>query len=867
MGWSAIATQVTTQSGVYQSQAATGVNTAVDADTGTITAGANWSAIRDGHAFAIVRAGAVVAVRCAKSIAANVLTYYRLYLEDGTELATDVQVGDTIELFETTTEVGAGTALGAVVGITLTTIGASAQIGRIFAIGDNRTAVGGSFQVFPNDIIYYGTAAPASNMTVNAGGRLVVGCYTTRSGVTNFSEGCVLRGTKSEANSTVAFVLVNSATARMDWFGGTIEAGGAINDVASATTTCYSKNCVHRSLGTTIFYQIRTSSTAFRTYGLTMDGNGGLIHIGNPNVAGLQAVHCDSVLNLSSTTPANTWLSNKGGRLVGGNAVDVAFWSSRWMRIINQHTGSAVTVGGNSVGASGSNRGLQEYRQEVTIAVTNLAGAGVDGVRWMCRDINNGSRLAANAIGTNPDYTADRTYEGVTAGGGSASILTDGGVLTAVAYQNLASASVTRFQSVVWDRRGLDNSSTDRFRFLLAAYGYKPDSVVLVLKGMTPAVLGRALLVDSNITQANPATVAAYATIDNLDRLYDRAALWLTESGANMELAGAGNFLVNGNGTELGLGALNLVVDPAAAVPFAVSGNTVTIKASTLAAGTKFATLRTTGTLTLLNGATMGISYTTGAGSFAAISITGLVAGSRIQFYNETDAVEIYNGAVAGTSYSAIFPWPGIRTVRARASIEGQLDYEQSAQFLASGLSFVASQPNDPIYIKFNTDGSTVTEIVPDFPNIQADVNDPDGILSIKRIYAWYHHICETEEGIRNFFGAILAEDEFNLKILTGKVNLRLQNVGATPVRIVDGRIYRDDGTTIIAAGGSIEMDPGKAYTSNSTLIEQLLSELHAMQGLKAGSPMTVTPTTRTAAGITLEISGDGTTSTTVTRT
>lgn len=44
------------------------------------------------------------------------------------------------------------------------------------------------------------------------------------------------------------------------------------------------------------------------------------------------------------------------------------------------------------------------------------------------------------------------------------------------------------------------------------------------------------------------------------------------------------------------------------------------------------------------------------------------------------------------------------------------------------------------------------------------------------------------------------------------------------------------------------------------------LDDLHKIQGLDAGSPMTVTPTTRTAGAIDQEITGDGENTTTVTR-
>jgi hypothetical protein len=395
-----------------------------------------------------------------------------------------------------------------------------------------------------------------------------------------------------------------------------------------------------------------------------------------------------------------------------------------------------------------------------------------------------------------------------------------------------------------------------------ASYLWQPATASLPLLTSTNASL--LALPDANVTQTNKATVDAYADIDTLDKLYDRAKSWTVD---NLALANPsfGAQLATGNGTELNLGAFNLVVDATAASTFVVAGNTITIKASALAAGTKFATFRTTGTLTLSNGATVGVSYTTGAGSFAAISVTGLVAGSRIQLYNLTDAVEMANLTVAGTSYNAIFPWPGVRTVRLRVSKKGLEDYETTGQFLSGGMSFVSNTPVDSIYDANGIDGSTVTEFAADYPNVQIDINDPDGVTTVPRLHAWYHAICETADGIRNFFGGLVAEDASNYRIVTSILNLKLDNVGGVAVKIGGARLYRDDGTTVIG-GGAIEMDPLKSYTSGLGNITILIEELHKLAGLKSGAPMTVTPNTRTVDGITLNITGDGTTSTTVTR-
>jgi hypothetical protein len=76
-----------------------------------------------------------------------------------------------------------------------------------------------------------------------------------------------------------------------------------------------------------------------------------------------------------------------------------------------------------------------------------------------------------------------------------------------------------------------------------------------------------------------------------------------------------------------------------------------------------------------------------------------------------------------------------------------------------------------------------------------------------------------TADGIRNFFGAITGEDLVNYRINTAVVDMLLDNTAASPVIIASARLYRDDGSTVIAAAsGSIQMDPDKAYLAQSDI-------------------------------------------------
>jgi hypothetical protein len=89
-----------------------------------------------------------------------------------------------------------------------------------------------------------------------------------------------------------------------------------------------------------------------------------------------------------------------------------------------------------------------------------------------------------------------------------------------------------------------------------------------------------------------------------LDNFYDAAKYWNVQS-ANVNYPTATTQVATAAGTTLDLGALNVVVDTTAAVAFAVNTgtNTVTIKSSVLAVGSKFNTLKTTGTISFANGA------------------------------------------------------------------------------------------------------------------------------------------------------------------------------------------------------------------------------------------------------------------------
>jgi len=207
-------------------------------------------------------------------------------------------------------------------------------------------------------------------------------------------------------------------------------------------------------------------------------------------------------------------------------------------------------------------------------------------------------------------------------------------------------------------------------------------------------------------------------------------------------------------------------------------------------------------------------AFTDATGRAVTITAPALIAGSRVQIYDLTSATEIYNGVLAGTGLTLATTYVSSHIIRLRAEHSTKLPLETVGVLTSSGLSFLDVQDEDTVYLQAGIDGSTVTEFATDGTNIEVDINDPDGITTVQRLYAWMQHYQTTEEGIRSvFFGALSAIDDVNFVIDQALVDMKLDNVSGIPLRVIGGHLTRKDGSTVIATNsGSIQMDPGKAY-------------------------------------------------------
>ena len=186
----------------------------------------------------------------------------------------------------------------------------------------------------------------------------------------------------------------------------------------------------------------------------------------------------------------------------------------------------------------------------------------------------------------------------------------------------------------------------------------------------------------------------------------------------------------------------------------------------------------------------------------------GLVSGSRIQLYNVTTDTEVTNEVISGTSFAIDYEngvdYSAGDVVRLRVAYQNgttaYLPFESTAIANDSGISFLVTQALDTTYNSNNIDGSTISTLTSDFPNVQIDISDADGDADVREIYARYVYIIATDQGVRQWFGGITAINNVNYRVNTSILDLTIQNVGSVAVNLSAARIFRDDGVIILAA-------------------------------------------------------------------
>ena len=465
--------------------------------------------------------------------------------------------------------------LAGVAGVTVISDGNHA----VYNVGNLRIFIDGNQTIDPEvEELFVGLNVNNDGaVTVRNGGILTIGQEIISGAVSRFSTGTWARFTAANSSNfqeTHSSLIVQSGGS-LEWHGGTMFTRKNVSFMEGSTVNIYSQNA--KIIGQhTGDFQLRQRSTLSNIQGLITAGLF-VTFIEQPtawnNWKPLNAP--GQVYGFSGATPDNVFIVLRD---LDSSSVDGqvgASWSDVWVRLINSSQGSATDIQGNS-GNSDRNTGLQEFRQELTIIPQDTSRNLLTDAIARVRDTNNGLRLAANQIGTNPDYTADRTYQaGVVSG--VISFDADGGILTGVYHRDTGGAQNS---NNTYDYRGIVNDSTDVFIIYIAEYDHQITALTSPLKGNGGTQLDAFLVTDTNIT--NPkATVDAYPDFSvntatdtitigpgfpsDLDALYDRAKAWKIDN-FNLEYPAIGGQLINASGGDLDLGALTLDISGSAPI-------------------------------------------------------------------------------------------------------------------------------------------------------------------------------------------------------------------------------------------------------------------------------------------------------------
>jgi hypothetical protein len=407
-----------------------------------------------------------------------------------------------------------------------------------------------------------------------------------------------------------------------------------------------------------------------------------------------------------------------------------------------------------------------------------------------------------------------------------------------------ADIGTTRFGGFFMpDYRSDSNSTADDFTFKFCSYDHSLSKSTQTLKGIGELEVSWVLFEDQLITDTK-ATADAYTEIDTPQKFYNKAKAYLVDN-----YAGETSTIVAREGNSIDAGSYDVVVDASASSVFAISGNTLTIKATTFVGN-----ISTTGTTTLSNGAV--VVGTFGSTTVLPWEVKNIEGTSRIQLYNTTSPRE---GEVVNTKYSSTDPFIDVSgtytsteiavgdVVRLRVTCvvgaTALLPVVLTGVATTSGITFQVDQEADTIYNSNGVDASQITTFTADYTNtpMGIDLSETDGVATVQELYAYLVYAQTTEDGVDKWFNAVRAIDGSNYQIDQTIADIRFQNVGSVAVNITGGRIFRKDGSSVLYAEQGnypISLDTGSLIANIQPQIESVLNTNAKMTAIDNNSKL-----------------------------
>jgi len=369
-----------------------------------------------------------------------------------------------------------------------------------------------------------------------------------------------------------------------------------------------------------------------------------LSHRSTPS-GGMSVVMQDAEIVQLSGGPTLTVLNNID--ISNNIAIDTDFGTddnqgvARNYEVTNTSNGSALRLMPKSGVGNNRQRGYLRIFKELEFIFSDPSSNELSGIKLYSIDNDNGFRKNTNGLNS----LNDKIYQETSSSAGVVELTVETAITNIDSEGNFnysdwdTTFSNNRFKV---DRRGLDDSTDDNFRFHFGSYEHVLSETVISCKGLDESVIRWTLFEDNNIIE-NKSIVDAYNTIDNFNKFYDRAKSFLIDNWGNyLEL------IVLKEGQLINAQSYNIIVNPNATSAFSFDGTTITIKTDIFEGG-----LLTTGTVTLLNGATVTGSVTDMNGTQTNTSLTGLQDGTEVRIYRHSDSSEFGVGiesSVGGTA-------------------------------------------------------------------------------------------------------------------------------------------------------------------------------------------------------------------------
>jgi hypothetical protein len=479
-----------------------------------------------------------------------------------------------------------------------------------------------------------------------------------------------------------------------------------------------------------------------------------------------------------------------------------------------QSSGETITIKGFSdrlrvaLDAGRNNFMYLKCVRPISLVVEDLNGNPLT-YSYYAKDLDSGNR-AIGSIGQ--DDTDDKVYTATSQTGD----LQEEILVEVINYIN---------KTITTDSRTNSNSEIP---FSIIAYNQTITDFAEDLVGLNTLGSTVKMTPDLVVSEATKSVVDVYTSIDTPQKFYDIAKSYLVDN-----YAGEASPLVSRDGNTIDAGSYNVIVDATANLVFAISGNTLTIKATTFVGN-----ISTSGTTTLSNGAE--VIGTFGATTVLPWTVKNVEATTRLQLYNITKSSLVVTRKLTGTAGAYVdatdtYDQTEISVgdvVRLRCTCvvgaTAMLPVEATGVATTTGITFAVDQVADEVYNSNGINGSQVSTLTADYSNpMGVDVSDADGIASVKEMYAFFVYSTTTEDGVDKWFGGMRAIDNANYEIITANADIKIQNVGTNAVVVTDGRLYRDDQASVLYAENGdkpISMDSGALTTNVQPMVESALN-------------------------------------------